>query len=340
MTATQESPLSKRIWNIFKYILAIVLVWFVYSKTSINDIIDLFRRVSFLWLAVSLVFFFLMTMMKAMQYYMLSGRQAPYPRVLSIVVVQNVITNFIATGAGIASYLTMFTVDEGVRLRRAAATFIIAKVGDLVIVWSLLLVSGLLLWNRIPVLRFATLAALILIPLAIGAFIALIVLRQKFVGGMQAFAGRLRLERFSFTRRSLEILQFLADQKSDMVFRLLQAAVICSLIYMTLTMAWTYASLRAFSMIIPASVLIFVNSWIQLISWLPIQVFGGLGVMETSQVYLYGLFGIPAAQMATVSVGLRVILYLFNLISLLYLPSQTFFRRKDFSTPSSNERSE
>ena len=93
-------------------------------------------------------------------------------------------------------------------------------------------------------------------------------------------------------------------------------------------------------MIIPASVLIFVNSWIQLISWIPIQVFGGLGVAETSQVYLYGLFGIPATQMATVSVGLRVILYLFNLISLLYLPSQTLFRRRDFSTPSSNERSE
>ncbi len=340
MTVAQESPLSKRIWNIFKYILAVILVWFVYSKTSINDIIDLFRRVSFLWLAVSFVLFFLMTMMKAMQYYMLSGRQAPYPRVLSIVVVQNVITNFIATGAGIASYLTMFTVDQGVKLRRAAATFIIAKVGDLLIVWSLLLFAGLLLWNRIPVLRFATFAALILIPLAIGIFIALIILRQKFVGGMRALAERLQLDRFSFAQRGFEILQFLAEQNSSMVFGLLQTAVICSLFYMALTMAWVYASLRAFSIIIPASVLVFVNSWIQLISWLPIQVFGGLGVMETSQVYLYSLFGIPAAQMATVSVGLRVILYLFNLISLLYLPSQTFFRRKDFSTPSSTEGSE
>jgi len=340
MTATQESPLSKRIWNIFKYILAVVLVWFVYSKTSINDIIDLFRRVSFLWLAVSFVLFFLMTMMKAVQYYMLSGRQAPYPRVLSIVIVQNVITNFIATGAGIASYLTMFTVDEGVRLRRAAATFIIAKVGDLVIVWSLLLASSLLLWNGIAVLKFATLAVLIIIPLAIGAFIALIILRHKFVEAMRALVKRLRLVRFSFTQRGLEILQFLAEQKSNMVFGLLKTAVVCSLFYMALTMAWVYASLRAFSLIIPASVLIFVNSWIQLISWLPIQVFGGLGVMETSQVYLYGLFGIPAIQMATISIGLRVTLYLFNLIALLYLPSQTFFRRKNSSVPSSNERSE
>ncbi len=340
MTATQESSLSKRIWNIFKYILAVALVWFVYSKTSINDIVDLFRHVSFLWLAVSFVLFFLMTMMKAIQYYMLSGRQAPYLRVLSIVIVQNVITNFIATGAGIASYLTMFTVDEGVRLRRAAATFIIAKVGDLVIVWSLLLVSDLLLWNRIPVLKLATLAVLIIIPLAIGVFLALILLRQKFVEAMRALAERLRLVRFSFTQRALEILQFLAEQKSNMVFGLLKTAVIYSLFYMALTMAWVYASLRAFSLIIPASVLVFANSWIQLISWLPIQVFGGLGVMETSQVYLYGLFGVPAVQMATVSVGLRVTLYLFNLISLLYLPSQTFFHRKDFSTPSSNERSE
>ena len=150
----------------------------------------------------------------------------------------------------------------------------------------------------------------------------------------------LRLERLSFIQRTLDALQFLIEQDTGTVFGLLKTAVVCSLIYMALTMAWAYASLRAFSMIIPASVLIFVNSWIQLISWIPIQVFGGLGVAETSQVYLYGLFGIPATQMATVSVGLRVILYLFNLISLLYLPSQTLFRRRDFSTPSSNERSE
>lgn len=238
--------LSKRIWNIFKYILAVLLVWFVFSKTSVNDIIDLFRRVSFLWLVISFVLFFLMTMMKAMQYYILSGRQAPYPRVLSIVVVQNAITNFIATGAGIASYLTMFTVDEGVRLRRASATFVIAKIGDLVVVWFMLLVAGFLLRNSISGLGIATLTVLIVIPLAIGAFVALIVLRQKFVEAIRTLADRLQLERFSFTQRGLEVLQFLAEQNGMMVLRLIQTAIICSLVYMALTMAWVYASLRAF----------------------------------------------------------------------------------------------
>lgn len=336
MTESQRASLPQRVWNIFKYILAVVLVWFVYSKTNINDIVDLFQHISLLWLAVSFVLFFLMTMMKAMQYYMLSGRQALYPRVLSIVIVQNVITNFIATGAGIASYLTMFTVDEGMRLRRAAATFVIAKIGDLVAVWLLLFVSGYLLRDKISVLRITTLLALIMIPLAIGAFVALAVLRQRFVDAVHSLANRLQLGRFSYAQRGFEILQFLAEQDIHMVLRLLQTAIFCSLAYMALTMVWVYASLRAFSLVISASALVFVNAWIQLISWIPIQVFGGLGVMETSQVYLYGLFGIPAAQMATVSVGLRVTLYLFNLISLLYLPFQAFFRRKDASISSSS----
>ena len=92
---------------------------------------------------------------------------------LSIVVIQNAITNFIATGAGIASYLTMFTVDEGVRLRRAAATFMIAKIGDLIVVWSLLLISSIFVWGQILSLGIPTLVILTVIPLSIDAFAAL-----------------------------------------------------------------------------------------------------------------------------------------------------------------------
>jgi uncharacterized protein (TIRG00374 family) len=340
MAETHGTHLPKRIWNISKYVLAVLLVWFVFSKTSINDIVDLFKRISLLWLGVSFVLFFLMTMMKALQYHLLSGRQTPYSRLLSIVVIQNAITNFIATGAGIASYLTMFTVDEGVGLRRAAATFMIAKIGDLIVVWSLLLISSIFLWGEISSLGIATLVILAVIPLSIGAFAALVILRQKFVSAIRMLAYKLRLEHFSFTQRGLEVLQFLAEQDGGMVLRLIQTALFCSLIYMVLTLLWIFASLHAFSMIIPASVLVFVNSWIQLISWLPIQVFGGLGVAETSQVYLYGLFGIPVLQMATVSIGLRVSSYLFNLVSLLYVPFQNLFRRKNLQVQSSNERSE
>jgi uncharacterized membrane protein YbhN (UPF0104 family) len=340
MAETRSTHLSKRIWNISKYVLAILLVWFVFSKTSFADIVDLFKHISLPWLGVSFVLFFLMTMMKTVQYHLLSGRQTPYARLLSIVVIQNAITNFIATGAGIASYLTMFTVDEGVRLRRAAATFMIAKIGDLIVVWLLLLISSIFVWGQIFSLGIATLVILTVIPLSICAFAALVILRQKFVSAIRALAYKLHLERFSFTQRGLDVLQFLAEQDGGMILRLIQIAIVCSSIYMVLTLLWVFASLRAFSLIVPAPVLVFVNAWIQLISWLPIQVFGGLGVSETSQVYLYGLFGIPVLQMATVSIGLRVSSYLFNLVSLLYVPFQNLFHRKNLQVQSSNERSE
>jgi hypothetical protein len=175
MAETRSTHLSKRIWNISKYVLAILLVWFVFSKTSLTDIVDLFKRISLPWLGLSFVLFFLMTMMKALQYHLLSGRQTPYARLLSSVVIQNAITNFIATGAGIASYLTMFTVDEGVGLRRAAATFMIAKIGDLIVVWSLLLISSIFVWGQIFSLGIETLVILTVIPLSIGAFAALVI---------------------------------------------------------------------------------------------------------------------------------------------------------------------
>ena len=284
-----------------------------------------------MWLALSFVFFCLMTMMKAMQYHILSGGQAAYPRVLSIVVVQNAVTNFIATGAGIASYLTMFRMDENVKVTKAAGTFVIAKIGDLIAVWCTLLVSSAILWGQIVTLRVITITMLAIVPLAIGILWIVIVLRQKFLTAIYTLANRTGLGRFSFVQRFLDALQFLAEQEGDMLVGLLRTAVICSLVYMALTMAWSFANLRAYSLAIPISTVIFVSSWMQFISWLPIQVFGGLGVMETSQIYLFSIFGVSVTQMATVSVGIRVILYLSNLFSLLYLPLYKLFQRKETS---------
>jgi len=270
-------------------------------------------------------------MMKAMQYHILSGGQAAYPRVLSIVVVQNAVTNFIATGAGIASYLTMFRMDENVKVTKAAGTFVIAKIGDLIAVWCTLLVSSAILWGQIVTLRVITITMLAIVPLAIGILWIVIVLRQKFLTAIYTLANRTGLGRFSFVQRFLDALQFLAEQEGDMLVGLLRTAVICSLVYMALTMAWSFANLRAYSLAIPISTVIFVSSWMQFISWLPIQVFGGLGVMETSQIYLFSIFGVSVTQMATVSVGIRVILYLSNLFSLLYLPLYKLFQRKETS---------
>ena len=70
---------------------------------------------------------------------------------------------------------------------------------------------------------------------------------------------------------------------------------------------------------------VFPNAFVQLISWVPIRVFGGLGISETSLVYLFGVFGLPAGQMAAMGIGLRLILYGFTLLVLSYLPLSALF---------------
>jgi uncharacterized membrane protein YbhN (UPF0104 family) len=67
---------------------------------------------------------------------------------------------------------------------------------------------------------------------------------------------------------------------------------------------------------------------LQLISYLPIQVFGGLGLTETSMLYFYGFFHSPQVELAAILIGMRLLFYLENLLVLIYLPLHSLFSRR------------
>src|SRR5437773_11324133 len=102
--------------------------------------------------------------------------------------------------------------------------------------------------------------------------------------------------------------------------------ILLSLLYMAVTMAWLYASLRAFSLGIGVMPTAFVNTLIQVISYLPVQVFGGLGLTETSMLYFFGPFKLPQAELATVLIATRIRIYLTNLVVFLYLAASGVIR--------------
>ena len=246
-----------------------------------------------------------------------------------MVVTQNAVSNFIAGGAGIASYLTMLSVDEGVRFRKVLSSFIIVKMGDLLAVWLVLFVTSLLLWPRIEGIRYGVIFLLAAILAVVGAFLAAALLRQKFVGFVSALMGALRLDKLSFVRSGIEMLATFADQDSRLMLRAFLTGLIYSLMYMTVTLFWYYSNIRAYSLVFPFAIVSFVNAFLQLISWIPIQVFGGLGVTETSSVFLFGLFGLPTAQIAAMAIGLRAILYASTLVVLSYLPLSAILKAKN-----------
>jgi uncharacterized membrane protein YbhN (UPF0104 family) len=65
---------------------------------------------------------------------------------------------------------------------------------------------------------------------------------------------------------------------------------------------------------------VFANTLMQLVSYLPIQVFGGLGLTESSMLYFLSFFSLPQAELAAVLIGNRLLFYLENLLVLIYLP--------------------
>lgn len=315
-----DSPKKSQIWNIAKIILALILVWLVLSKTDLTQLATLHERISAPWLVATLFLYFSLTLLKALQYYFLIGRRVDYPQVLNIVVVQNAISNFIATSAGIASYLALFRVEQGVKVSRAALAFILAKVGDLISIWLFMLVSSLLIWPLVASFHSLILLSLFFIGAAILGFFAAVFLRQKFVSILAWLVEKLKLSRLGFVNKLMDLLASLAEQEHGFVFRMVGTGIAFSLIYMTVTMLWLYASLQTFSFDIQILQVIFVNIFMQLISYLPIQVFGGLGVNETTSLYLYSIFNFPQTELAAILIGTRLLFYLTNLAVLLYLP--------------------
>jgi uncharacterized membrane protein YbhN (UPF0104 family) len=95
---------------------------------------------------------------------------------------------------------------------------------------------------------------------------------------------------------------------------------------MGLSMAWGYTRIRMFSLDIDIATTTFVHSSLQIASWIPVYVLGGLGVSETLSVYLFGLFGESAVEIAAVMIGVRLVFYIMNAFSLLYLPVETVVR--------------
>lgn len=320
MSQVESRKRSTIFWNIFKIILALVLVRYVFVRADLQQFLALRKNISLLWLVITIVLSFVMTLFKAFQYYFFMGRSVKYSQVLNITVMQNAVSNFIATGAGIISYFALFRVEQGVKISRAGLTFILVKAGDLISIWLFLFTTSILVWTQIKPLHELVFVLLGGIGAVIFVFLLIVFLRQKFVAFLQTIVDRINLARFGLIAKSMDMALALAQQDKGFVLQVMSVGILSSLIYMIVTMMWIYASFQVFSFSIGVLPMVFVNILMQLVSYLPIQVFGGLGVNETASLYLYSFFSLPQGELAATLIAIRLLFYLTNLLTLLYLP--------------------
>lgn len=312
-------------WELIKIFLAISLFVLIISGINLNDLINLFRNVSPIWLIASFVVYFLMSMTKALQYYVLIGGRITYPRMLYIVTVQNIVSNFIANSAGIASYLATLKLEEGIKFSRAAIVFVITKVMDVFLIGLFLGVSSVILWSHIQDLQPVIILLLLGISLLVSLFLATLLFRKSFVRVVESVLRTFRVLEFPLIQRGVESLKALAEQEHKSVLQMVLQAFCLSSLYFFLVLVLSFISYRLFSIPFGMWVIIFVSCLLQLISLVPISVFGGLGVNEISLVYLYGFFGLSQSVIPAIAVGIRVLSYLSSISGLWYLPAFTYF---------------
>lgn len=327
MTVTPARKNSSILWNIVKILVALTLVAFILSKTDFDHLLLTLRNVSIPWLIVSILAYLVLTLLKALQYYILLGEGVSYPEILNIVVVQNTISNFLTVSAGIASYLASLRVEHGVKVSRSLIMFLLTKIGDLVAIWVFVFVTSFLVWSRIEVLHVPVIVLLTLLGAALAVFFLTIVYRQRFISLANLVLDRLKLSHIGLVVKGMDILASLAETDFAKIFQLLRATLIISFIYLGITIGMIYANLMTFNMEMPINAVAFVTVMNQLVSYFPVQVFGGLGIYEMSSLYLFGLFTTSHDALISALIGMRIIIYVRNLVPLLYLPVYTFFLR-------------
>lgn len=308
------------VWNALKLILAIGLSVFVLSRTNLAELVETLRSASIFWLVASALLFISVTLLKTLQYYILMRRELSYSQVLNLIIWQNTISNYFLTSAGIVTYITMTRMEHEIKVSRSVTTFLLTKAGDLTAIWVMLLVSTGLLWSQLGVLQTPALILILVIGMVVSAFFLTILLRQRFVALLRVFFDRVGLSGFGFAAQALNYLQGIADVEKNRLLRIFGTLILISFVYLGATLAWSYANLAIFRLYLHPLPFVFVVALIQLVSYIPVTVFGGLGITESSFLYIWDLFNEVPGLLAPALIGTRFVFYLVNLIPLIYLP--------------------
>jgi len=323
------TPHSKKsvVWHSSRIVLAIILAGFVLSQTSIDSLFALSQRTSMSWLLLGTCFFCATTWMSARRYWILIDRRIPFFNFLNIFILQNAITNLFASSAGLASYIAMLRGEHKIQVSRGITSLFLANLSDAIVICLAIGLSSIFVWLRIDAIHWLVICILVGASGGVSLVLLVILFRQRFVDIMTIMVNYLRMNRFVFFNRSLDVAHDLIGKDIREIVNFFGIVLVRSLLVFMLTLMWAYCNMMAFRLPVDIWDIIFVVSLLQIMSVVPVQVFGGIGVYDVAIIYLYGLFGVSQVELATVAIGLRLVFYTLNLLLLLYLPLGTYISR-------------
>lgn len=303
-----------------KIFLAIGLTVAILARVNLKDLGGLLAKIPLGWLVFCGVLYFFSNVAKTLQYMSLLDKKTPFLKTLYIVTIQNTITNFVAASAGIASLIAALKMDEDVKVSKSVMVFLVTKIMDLLFIGLFCGISSLFIWDKISTLQPLAIALLVGIGVLVLAFIAAILFRRSFVRLMDWGIEKTNLSRFAVVQKTADAVRLFTGQEQSILFGMVLRSFGSSFLFFVFTLALRYMGYRLFAIPLGLWEIVFITCIMQVISFIPINVFGGLGINEVSYFYLFSLFGVSQDIIPAFAVGLRILLYLAVLIALLYLP--------------------
>ena len=176
------------------------------------------------------------------------------------------------------------------------------------------------MWKQIAVVRL-----LVVLILFSGLIILLISIwamnkRVAFIKFVEKLFIKFSLNKFSRLVELFDYLKSLSNINFKESFPIFLYVAGISVIIICFSISNSYFLNLAFNIKISIWAIIFMVSLQRLLSLFPIFVFGGLGVLDVTSLFLYGLFGFTQEEIAPIVLGSRILVYFLYSILLLLLP--------------------
>ena len=110
------------LWNGLKIALALLLTGVVLTQTSVDALLGLAQRVAPGWVVLGGLCYGAILLLSARRYWLLIERGVPFATFFNLFILQNAITNFVASSAGAVSYVAMLRGEHQVRVSRSVGS--------------------------------------------------------------------------------------------------------------------------------------------------------------------------------------------------------------------------
>lgn len=304
------------IWQILKLATAFSLIAAVISEVNVESMAMLWQRISVPWFVLSILAFYAALWSMARRYWVVIGTRISFDDLLQIVLYQNIMGNLITTAAGAAWYVGILRNKHNIQVTNGLLSLLLARFGDLLILLVSLSFATLVVWRQIPTLHLVVTIAIFLLIAAALISLLILVLRRQLVEIVDRILDKFNLHQKAFVRRIFTAFTAISNQEIAESRLCIGAFTGYSVVTLGTMLIFAYSCFQVFGVRIDIWPVIFVVSVTQIMTLVPIQIFGGLGLYDFTYLYLYGLFGFGGPEFAAVILGFRFCFYLTNLVLL------------------------